>query len=238
MSNVRSLRMSDRRILIGEYAVDQAAEQEAEQLLASSYPELMIVTTPEGKKQIPLHDLLKIEQNFQTEKDTAEKAGFDRGRQIGHQAGLDEGREEARKVVASLSGLLTDITQQRHQLLSEAKEKILELVLKISERLTFSAAELNPDITRSIIEGAVDQLLDKSSIKVKVNPNHQAQLEQYIDRFRGNNTAIKEFIIEPDPRVKFGGCFIETPTGDIDARLDSMYDIIKQSLLEGEDAAE
>jgi flagellar assembly protein FliH len=133
---------------------------------------------------------------------------------------------------------LTDVTQQRHELLSDAKENILDLVLKISKRLTFSAAELDPTITRSIISGAIDQLLDKSRIKVKVHPDHLPELEQYIDRFRGDDTAIKEFNIEGDPRVKLGGCFIETPTGDIDARLESMYEIIRQSILEGEDSAE
>jgi len=236
LSNVRSLKLSDNRILIGEYSVDHTAEMEAEQFLASAHPELLIITPPEGKRQIPLQDIMLLEQRFRTEKATAEKKEFERGRQIGYDAGLDKGREEARKVVASLSGLLTDVTDQRHQLLAEAKDKILELVLKISERLTFTAAAIDPDITKSIISGAIDQLLDKSRIKVKVNPDHLAQLEQEIDRFRGQDTAIKEFIMEPDPRVRVGGCFIETPTGDIDARLDSMYDIIRQSILDAEDS--
>ena len=235
MSNVRSLKLSDNRILIGEYAVDQEAEKQAEQFLAEAHPGLMIITTAEGKRQIPLQDILLLEQRFQAEKAAAEKTEYERGRQSGYEAGLDKGREEARKVVASLSGLLTDITGQRHQLLAEAKDQILELILKISQRLTFTAAAIDPNITRSIVSGAIDQLLDKSRLKIKVNPDHLAQLEQYIDRFRGQDTAIKEFIIEPDPRVRVGGCFIETPSGDIDARLDSMYDIIKQSILEGED---
>lgn len=238
LSNIRSLTVSEDRIIIGEYSVDQEAENRAENLLISSYPELMVILTPEGKRQIPLQDILLLEQKFQSEKEATEKDGFDRGRQQGYDAGLEKGREEARKVVASLSKLLTDITRQRHDLLSESKERILELVLKISERLTFSAAALDPGITRSIISGAIDQLLDKSNIKVKVHPNHLAELEQYIDRFRGSDTAIKEFIMEPDPRVKLGGCFIETPAGDIDARLESMYDIIKQSILDGEDSSE
>ncbi len=199
---------------------------------------MMIITTPEGKKQIPLQDILILQQRFQTELAAIEKDAFERGRQSGYEAGLDKGREEARKVVASLSGMLTDLTKQRHDLLSEAKENILNLVLKISEKLTFTAATLDPEITKSIITGAIDQLLDKSKIKIKVHPDHQAELEQHIDRFRGNDTAIKEFHIEPDPRVRVGGCFIETPVGDIDARLESMYDIIKQTILEGEDSPE
>jgi flagellar assembly protein FliH len=237
LSNVRSLQLSGNKILIGEYTVDDKAEQQAEQFLTSTHPELMIITTPDGKRQIPLQDILILEQRFQQEKVSVEQEAFERGKKAGYETGLNEGRIEAKKVVASLSGLLTDLTSQRHQLLSEAREEIFNLVLKISKRLTFSAAALDPGITRSIIFGAIDQLLDKTKIKVKVHPDHLPELEQHIDRFRGEDTAIKEFAIESDPRIKVGGCFIETPAGDIDARLDSMYEVIRQSILEGEDEA-
>jgi len=238
LSNIRSLGVSDHKILIGEYSVDEVAEARAEKLITTNCPDLMVLTTPEGKKQIPLQDILVLEEQYRREKEAAAKEAYEQGQKAGYESGLEAGREEARKVVASLSGILSDITGQRQQILEEARRKILEMVCRISQRLTFAAAEINPEITESIINGAIDQLLDKSRIKVKVNPGHLAELEQYIDRFRGRDTAIKEFIIEPDPRVRVGGCFIETPAGDIDARLESMYEIIEQAILEGEDKAE
>jgi len=235
LSKVRSLRLTDTKVFIGDNKVDQDAEREAEELLKSRHPDLRVVVTPEGKRQMPLQDLLGLERQQRQERDEAERSGFQRGREAGYVAGLEKGREEARKVVASLSGMLTDITAQRHGILEEAKEKILELVLKISQRLTFSAAEADPEITMAIISGAVNQLLDKSRIKVKVNPRHLPELEQHIDRFRGADTAIKEFAFEADPRVRAGGCFIETPAGDVDARLESMYDIIAQAMHDRKD---
>lgn len=237
MSSIRSLRLADTRIYIGEDAADVQAQKDAEDLLRKTHPELKVVTTADGKRQISLQDILLLEHKHQQVKEAAEKSAFEHGRQAGYTAGLDKGREEARQVVASLSQALSDITDSRERLLEEAREKILELVLKISRRLTFSAVELDPEITSRIIDGAVDQLLDKSKLKVKVNPNHLPEVEQHIERFRGSDTKIKEFIIEADPRVRSGGCFIETPAGDIDARLDSMYDVIKQAILETKDSA-
>lgn len=236
LSNVRSLPMTDQKVVIGEYAIDRAAETRAEDLMHKSYPELKILTTPEGKRQIPLQQLLILEQRIQEEKQETYKEGQQAGYQSGHEAGLKEGQAEARKVVASLSGMLGDLTRQRHKLLDQARNHILEMVTKISEKLTFTAASLDPKVTMAIITGAIDQLLDKSRIKVKVHPDHLPELEQNIDKFRGSDTLIKEFIIEGDSRVRVGGCFIETPAGDIDARLESMFDIIKKSILEGEDA--
>lgn len=223
--------------MIGQYSSDQERERQAELLIEQTYPELMVVKSVEGKKQVPLQDLLTLDERIRTEMKETYVKGHEEGFKEGHSQGVHEGREEARRVVASLSGLLEDITNQRHQLLAEAKEKILELILKISKRLTFTSAEFDPNITMSIINGTIDQLLDKRNIKVKVHPDHLPELEQHIDKFKGNHTAIKEFIIEPDPRIRVGGCFIETPAGDIDARLESMYDVIKQAILEGEETS-
>ncbi len=236
LSNVRSLRLADTMVYIGEDAVDQKAQEEAERLLQNIHPDLKVTTTAEGKRQISLQDIMLLEQTHQEEKEALEKSAFERGRQTGYAAGLEKGQEEARRVVASLSGMLSDITGQRHAVLEEARDKIFEMVLKISRRLTFTAAEVDPEVTMKIIDGAINQLLDKKRIKVKVHPDHLPQVEQQIDRFRGVDTKIKEFILEADPRVRIGGCFIETPAGDIDARLESMYDVIRQSILEGKDS--
>lgn len=236
LSNIRSIPLGSDKVLVGEYCIDRKAEEEAETILATSYPDVKLFTTPEGKKIIPLQQLLILENRFQSEKKTIYEQGHEEGYSAGHAAGLEEGQRGAREVVTSLSGLLRDVTRQRHTLLEEAKQKILEMVLKISNKLTFAAAAVDPEITMSIISGAIDQLLDKSKIKVKVNSEHLPEIEQHIDKFRGRDTAIKEFKLEADPRVRKGGCFIETSSGDIDARLESMYEIIKQAILGGEDA--
>jgi flagellar assembly protein FliH len=228
--------MAGRKVVIGDYMVDRDAENQAEQFLKDACPDVTIVTTRDGKKQVPLQDLIILGRRLRAEKDAACAQSFADGRQTGHAAGLDEGRREARQVVASLSGLIADVTAQRETLLAEAKERVLDLVLKISEKLTFTASLADPGLTVSIISGAIDHLLDKSKIKIKVHPDHLPEVEQHIDRFRGANTSVKEIAIEPDSRVRFGGCFIETPSGDIDARLESMYEVIKQALLDAEDA--
>ncbi|MEE9441144.1 MAG: FliH/SctL family protein [candidate division Zixibacteria bacterium] len=238
MSKVLSIPLTDARVLIGEYSIDREAEEKAEMLLQKKYPGLMVMTSAEGKKQVPLQDIIQLDDKFRQEVKGAYSKGYEEGQKSGHERGQHEGLEEARQIVASLSGVLSDITNQRHQILADAKNKILELILKISQKLTFAAAEFDPQITMSIISGTIEQLLDKRNIKVKVHPGHLAELEQHIDKFMGSNTAIKEFNIEPDPRIRVGGCFIETPSGDIDARLESMYDVIKQALIDGEDSPE
>jgi flagellar assembly protein FliH len=242
LSNIRSLRLANQKIPIGEYAVDKKAEEQAEGLIGQAYPELSIITTVEGKKQIPLQQLVVLDERIESEKKSIYEKRYEDGYRAGYEsgqaAGLAEGQKDARQIVASLSGVLSEIKQQRQVVLEDARQKILEMVLKISEKLTFSAARIDSEMTMSIINGAIDQLLDKKKLIVKVNPDHLPEIEQHIERFRGQDTAIKEFRLEGDPRVRRGGCFIETPAGDIDARLESMFDIIKQTILGIEDSVQ
>ena len=237
LSRILSMSMGTEKVLIGEYVVDQQAEKKAETLVRTSHPELRVLTTIDGKRQIPLHQLLLIEDKYQEEIKAAHAKGLEEGRAMGYDSGHNDGQAIAREVVNSLSGLVGDVTRQRAQLLGEARDHIFEMVTKISHKLTFGSAAIDPEITRAIISGAIDQLLDKSKIKIKVNPDHLPELEQHIDHYLGSDTAIKEISIEADPRVKAGGCFIETPSGDIDARLESMFEIIKEAILDEEGAS-
>ena len=83
----------------------------------------------------------------------------------------------------------------------------------------------------------VDGLIDRSQLRIKVHPDFLPIVEQNMHRFLSGTALIKEVIFEPDPRVRLGGCFIQTPTGDIDARLESQFEVIAESVLNAEEPA-
>jgi flagellar assembly protein FliH len=218
--------ISGDKVIIGEYRADLEADRVAEERIKSQFLGINILTTIEGKKLVPIQELVKIEEQIQGEKSEVEQRGYIKG----YEEGLSKGHEEAQKVIDNFASLLKDAERQRRVLFDEAHRKILELVTKIASKVTYNAARLDPDITASIIAGTIAKLVEKSKIKVKVNPDHLPHIEQQIDRFKGDSTAIKDIAIEPDSRVRYGGCFIETPTGDIDARIDSQMEIVGKAL--------
>jgi flagellar assembly protein FliH len=218
--------ISGDKVIIGEYRADLEADRAAEERIKSQFLGINILTTIEGKKLIPVQELVKIEEQIQGEKSEVEQRGYKKG----YEEGLSRGHEEAQKVIENFASLLKDADRQRQVLFDEAHRKILELVIQIAKKVTYNAARLDPDITASIIAGTIAKLVEKSKIKVKVNPDHLPHIEQQIDRFKGDSTAIKDIAIEPDSRVRYGGCFIETPTGDIDARIESQMEIVGKAL--------
>jgi flagellar assembly protein FliH len=220
-------------VFIGEKHHDAMAEARAEKQLRGLFPLVSLVTTPEGAKLIPIQEAHKMAEKHRADLEKADKDGFERG----HQVGLEKGLDEARKVLGQFEQAIQNAVNQRVELLEEAKQKILELVLQISKKVTFDAIAVDPESTLAMIQGVIDQLVDRSRLRIKVHPDHLPIVEQNMDRFLSSSTAIKDLTFEADPRVRVGGCFIETPTGDIDARLTSQFEVIEDALSTGSETS-
>ncbi len=218
-------------VFIGEKHLDVELESKAEKRLGTLFPVVSVVTDYDGAKFIPIGQVFKIEQRLLEEAEKSQQQGY----QQGYEAGLRKGLDEAKKVLQQFDQAIKETVSQREALLEEARQKVLELILAISRKVTFDAVEADAEITLKIISGVIDTLIDRSKLKIKVNPRHHPIVEQNIERFLGGSTSIKEITVEPDPRVHYGGCFIETPSGDIDARLESQFEVVKEVLVSGED---
>jgi len=216
-------------VFIGEKHFDAMAETAAEKAMQRVFPLVSLVTAPDGAKLVPIAEVYKMEKKLREDCERSRKEGY----QQGHREGLDKGLNEARAVLTRFDKAIEDAIRQREQMLEQAKQKILELVIKISKKVTFKAFEVDTEATVAMIENVISQLVDRSRLRIKVHPDHLAVVEQNMNRFLSGSTTIKNLTFEADPRVRVGGCFIETPTGDIDARLSSQFDVIEEALLKG-----
>jgi len=216
------------RVFIGDKHHDFQKEAEAELKLGTLLPVVSVMTDADGAKLIPIQEVFKIEESLASEK----RVSFQKGHDQGYKEGLAEGLKQAEAVLQQLEQAIRDAVNQRQTLLDEARQKILQLVMRISRKVTFGAVAADPEKTLGIIDGVIDTLVDRSKLKIKVNREHLPIIEQNIDKFLKGSAAIKEITIEPDPRVQYGGCLIETPTGDIDARLESQFEVIEEAMLD------
>ncbi len=220
---------------IGSRDIDAEVQQHAEEKLRRLLPMVDVLTDSRGARLIPVTEITKIEKAFLDEIAASSKLGREQGIKEGHARGLQEGLAKSREVMNQMQKAIGDVVGQRQSLLDEAKEHVLDLILKISHKVTFNAVEVDPEVTAKIIRGVIDTLIDRSRLKIKVHPDHLPIIEQNINQFLEGSTSIKEIAIQADPRVGYGGCFIETPSGDIDARLESQFEIIASQLRTVED---
>jgi len=218
------------KIIIGDRKHDPDAERKAESRLGQLFPLVAVMTQPNGAKVIPIEEVRKMEAEHMKKLDESQKQAKELGYKEGHATGLSKGLVEAKKIVSEFNQAVGDAVGQRETMLEESQQHILELVVKISKKVTYDAIALDPEAVAKIVAHVIDQLIDKSQIKIKVNPDHLPIMEQYLDRFLSGGDHIKDISFSADPRVHNGGCFIETPSGDIDARLSSQFDVIEQTL--------
>ncbi|MBU8934568.1 MAG: hypothetical protein KOO62_11265 [candidate division Zixibacteria bacterium] len=214
-------------VYVGDRHVDWDRERQAEQHLAKMFPVVAIMTDADGVKFIPIEEVFKMEKLHNQALANAKEEG----RKLGHKAGLSEGLIKAEKVLHQFETAVMDSISQRESLLEEARQNVLELVFQMARKVTYDAIKLDPEVNCEIISGVIDSLVDRSRLKIRVNPDHLPIVEQNIDAFLKGATSIKEISIAPDPRVRYGGCFIETPNGDIDARLESQFEVLEDALL-------
>jgi len=218
-------------VFIGEKNLDFDMEAQAEKRLGVLFPVVSVITDYDGAKLIPIQEVFKIEAHLKNEMDQERQKGYEQGFKAGH----DKGLEEASRVLEQFDHAIRDAVAQRESILEEAREKVLDLIVEISRKVTFNSLEIDPETTLDMINGVIDTLIDRSRLKIKVNPGHLPIVEQNIERFLKGSATIKEIAIEADPRVRHGGCFIETPSGDIDARLESQFEVIKEVLVSGDE---
>ena len=213
-------------VVVGEQQIDALLEDKAASRLGQTFPKAQFQTNPDGRKVIPIQEVFLIAQTLKEEKELSYQQGLVQG----HQRGLEEGRNEARAVLSQFDRAIKEAIDQRAAMLEQARAKILDLVLQISRKVTYDAVQADPEVTVEMINRVIDQLVDRSRLKIKVHPDHLPIMEQNIERFLIGSTTIKELTFEADPRVRFGGCFIETPSGDIDARLESAFEVMGEAI--------
>lgn len=214
------------KFYVGDKHLDFEKEKVSQDRLGMLFPKVSVITDADGARFIPIQEMNLMEKSLNEQK----KQSYDDGYKVGYDTGLKKGLEKAQTVLRNFESSIKTAITQREALLDESREKVLELVVKICRKVTYEAVEVDPEKTLKIINGVINSLIDRSNLKIKVNPQHLPIVEQNVHTFSEDSALIKNIEIVADPRVKYGGCFIETPTGDIDARLNSQIDVIEDIL--------
>ena len=73
-------------------------------------------------------------------------------------------------------------------------------------------------------------IIKKSKIILRVNPEDFEYIERLRPEFFARFEELKSITATSDPSITRGGCFLETPYGDVDARVETQLERIYKSL--------
>jgi flagellar assembly protein FliH len=177
--------------------------------------------SPEGQQRE------QLEQQHRSEVQQAQQNGYAQGEAVGLQRGLDE----AHRVEAQLAAAINALLSFRQTVYEQAKTQLMELAFAIADKITAARAVAERDTVMETINRCIGEILDKTRMKIRVNPAELDFVKQRFDELVKSNETAAAAVVESDNRVLAGGCIIETDSGSADARIESQLRLLREKLI-------
>lgn len=158
---------------------------------------------------------------------------------------IETARQEAEKIrmeaydkafasgLAEWEGRIKELTQKIEDQLNNMTPQIIQLALKIAEKILRAHLDMHPDAILPMVEEALQTTRSYrgDSIIIRVHPDDASALEQGRTRLISLSPAWKDLEIIADETLSRGGCRIETNFGTVDASIETQLRAIENILM-------
>lgn len=192
------------------------ARQEAAALLAKAQADLQLRT-------------LESQQKGQAE---GFAKGSQEGQELGRKKGEEEGRQQWKALIDRWSGILDQTVKDKGAYLADREQVIVRLAVEIASKVLAEHVKAEPDSVLNLVRHAIHKATDRSRLSIHLNPEdiNKALLADE-SSFRLAE-GVKQIEFLADEKVMAGGVLIETPSGTIDARIETQLEEVSKSLLD------
>lgn len=189
----------------------------------------------------------QILQQARREADAIRQKALDEGKTQGRREGLQTASETVQQqvqkqveirlaeqvqttlpAVAQVADLLRT---EREAWLSRWEEGAVELALAIASKLIREALTLQPERVVPMVREALSHTVGQTQVQVRLHPADLEQLGQQTQELVRTLSACSTPDVIADPTLTRGDCVLVTRHGEIDARIETMLDRIREELL-------
>ena len=145
-------------------------------------------------------------------------------------AGLEQARRESAAAIQAFNRISQQLQAQSVEVQAALDRHAGVLAVRIAAKIIGN--ELNkPETALKMIAQALAQVPVQRKMKIRLNPRDAALLEGLRGKVMAPGMVLPEHVeLAPDAGVSSGGCVIETPIGQMDARLETQLDLIERAL--------
>lgn len=149
-----------------------------------------------------------------------EEEGYERGYSAGQVKALGDAENEKRAWIEKIEGIIKVLENYREQKVKDMMPEIVDLSMEIARKVIFREIKLDRTIIMDVAGDAVKRVGEREDgIIIKVNPLDYEMMINVSESLR-ERAGLKNISIEPVTAISPGGCYIETQTGEIDARVE------------------
>jgi len=168
-------------------------------------------------------------KEFEEAKETGYKLGFKQGMTEGLRQAKEQTTKENTELGQQLGQLLKAVPFAIRENRLALKSEIADIVLAITQQL-FVHQQQNKEALSQQITTALNQINDKQSLTLLLNPQDLALLQQ--GELTIDLSECKDLRLQADENLQLGGCFIRSEHGFFDASIERQIDRLKQVLLQ------
>jgi len=161
-----------------------------------------------------------------------EQEAYEKGFAQGERDGSELGEKKAVKFVEKIENLFMESILLKDEIIKQHEKEILDLIFAIAGKIAHHQIESDAGTVKDTILNALELSVQKSKIVIRVNPKDYDFVEKLRPDLFMKFNEVKSIIISSDQSISRGGCFLETPGGDVDARIEAQLEKIRQSLEE------
>jgi flagellar assembly protein FliH len=167
----------------------------------------------------------RFEQELEALREQAIRDGYREGEELARQALDDEFGAKLRSLAEVIAAAQKSVHASVEGLHEIGAEIVYEAVTKIAGS-TLASREGVQAVVREVVKRAKDS----TRLTVHVSPSDYEWISKEKDVLLENLGAGTVDIV-PDERVQLGGCLLETPSGNLDGRLEVQLQCLRDALL-------
>ena len=175
-----------------------------------------------GVKELLKDALDKAKRQAIDIKAHAQKEGYDAGYAEGFKKGENAAREEFKPFLETVEELISDLTRFRRNMYDKGEREMVEMVVGLAKKVIHFEFSTRDDAVQEMIRLAVQSVLDRESMVIKINPTDKEYAESFRPELHHLFSEIKNITFEAHSGVERGGCVVETNFGVVDARIDKL----------------
>lgn len=208
---------------------DELALRDAE--LRAAAEEALVKARREGRDS-------GFREGFEKGAEEGRRLGFEQGRLEGLEEGKRAGRqgEESRwrrktaEALEVLGRLAAELRDSRAQLLREAQNGVVELAVRIAEKVIDRELLFDPRAALGTARKAVEQIFRGCEVVLQVHPEDAPIVREVLDRHPRWAEDLAAIEVRSTEDVERGGCRLLSGSGIIDATISSQLELIEESL--------
>lgn len=189
---------------------------------ARNFDDANVKKAKEGVKELLKDAVDKAKRQATDIKSFARKEGYDSGYEEGFKKGEDAAREEFSPFLETIQSLISDLTVFRKNMYDKLEREMVKMVVDLAKKVIHFEFSSRDDAVQEMIRLAVQSVLDRESMVIKINPADKGYAESFRPELHHLFSEIKNITFEAHSGVERGGCVVETNFGVVDARIDQM----------------